>query len=104
MATPRSAAMPANRRQVSGWIVEWMATIPPGDMPASTPSARRRTSSTSASATTQTPTTSLAAPRSAGVDATVASVSRNDSNEGDRRAQIVRGKPSSAMRRAIGAP
>lgn len=74
-ATPRSAARAATLWQVSGCTVEWIATMPPGDMPASTPSGPNSTSSTSASPTTQIPTTSLVAPREAGVSATAASVS-----------------------------
>ena len=65
--TPRSAARSATRWQVLGCTVEWMATTPPADIPASTPSDRSTTSSTSSSENTQIPTTSLRAPSSAGV-------------------------------------
>ena len=58
-----------------GMDVEWMATTPPGCHSLEHAVAPRRTSSTSASPITQMPTTSLAAPSSAGVEATEAAVS-----------------------------
>ena len=56
----------ASSRQVSGCTVLWMATIPPGASPASTPVSPLSTSLTSSSPTTHRQTRSLAAASSAG--------------------------------------
>jgi hypothetical protein len=85
-------------------MVLWIATMPPGLMPASTPASPLSTSRTSSSPTTHTHTKSLVAPSSDGVDAIFAGVPANGPNDAGLRAHSVRSKPPSLIRRAIGAP
>ena len=102
--TPWAAAISAISRQVSGCTVLWMAMMPPGASPASTPVSPESTSRTSSSPTTHRHTRSLAAPSSAGVPRDLAAVSAYGSSDAGRRAHSVSSKPPSTIRRAIGPP